>query len=289
MQAIRVKIAANKKVRADVFCLSLAAPAIARKIRPGQFLFLLVSDGIEPFLRRPFSLYRIRCLARRKQIVEILYRVIGRGTLLLSRKKPGETVDVLGPLGNGFTLPAPGGKGRILLVAGGMGAAPLYAMAEELVKGSEFRVQSSGGKGRKRRRIGVLVGAKSKNGLLAVEEFKKLGTEVLVSTDDGSRSRKGMVTGLLAETLRRESVPPSVIYACGPRAMLKETARLAASRKIPCQVAMEEMMACGMGVCRGCVISVKRKAQSAKLRNEFEYKTVCKDGPVFDGGEVVWE
>jgi dihydroorotate dehydrogenase electron transfer subunit len=139
-----------------------------------------------------------------------------------------------------------------------------------------------------RHKVIVLLGSKTKKDILCEKEFKSLGCEVKVATDDGSKGHKSFVTDLLSGILRSSQYAVrSTIYACGPKPMLKETARIAARHKIPCQVLLEEYMACGVGVCLGCAVKVR--TQYSILNTQYQYKMVCKDGPVFDGGEVVWE
>jgi len=256
--------------------LTLEAPSIAKEIAPGQFMHVKCSDGPEPLLRKPLSLHRVR-----PGCVEIFYEVVGRGTELLAKKKAGEMLDVIGPLGKGFDIKTTdhGPRTTDFLMAGGMGVAPLVSLAEKLmeIKNQKSKVKTM-----------VLIGAKTKKDILCEKDFKKLGCEVKVATDDGSKGFKGFVTDLLRETLSR--TPYAVrrtIYACGPNIMLKEVARIAHTHKIPCQVSLEEYMACGVGVCLGC--PVKIRTPYAVRRTQYEYKMVCKDGPVFNAEEIVWE
>lgn len=280
---MKAKILANKKVSAECYCLSLLCPSIGRRIKPGQFVNLRISDGLDPFLRRPFSVHRHGRRSSGKKTIEILYKIVGKGTTLLSRKRPGEGLDVIGPLGNGFSLPVFSEQTAPVLVGGGMGAAPLYALAEEMKKGS--RVKGQGVKGE----IYVVIGAKTGKELLAIEDFKKLGTKVLVTTEDGSAGKKGLASDALKELLSEKKFK-ALVFACGPKAMLKEVARMTAKEEIPCQVSLEEFMACGVGVCRGCVVKIRTKNSElrTKKKEDFVYKTVCKDGPVFWADEIIW-
>jgi len=283
----KTRIVGNKKVRGNYYAVTLAAPGIAGNALPGQFVEVKIEGRGQPFLRRPFSIHRIKG----KDKVELLYEIKGRGTEILSQKMPGEYLDIIGPLGNGFSYErrtsakrsAASPKGtndeRLILVAGGMGVAPLLFLAEQL-----FRRPSSV----VRRNILVLLGAKNKKEVLCVKEFKKLGCEVKISTDNGSMGFKGRVTDLL-RTLRttneceaKRSLPEgderrTTIYACGPSPMLKEISRISSECKIPAQVSMEEHMSCGIGVCMGCVVDTR-----------LGYKRVCKDGPVFNAQDLVW-
>ena len=195
--------------------------------------------------------------------IEVLYEVVGKGTELLSRKRPGDTVDVIGPLGNGFSVQrtARSAQRTAVLVAGGIGVAPLVALAEELKK--------------KKIRTMVIIGAKTKSHILCEDEFKSLGCEVKITTEDGSKGTRGLATDLLRNT---QYAIPNTLYACGPAAMLKSVAKIAEAKRVPCQVSVEERMACGVGACLGCPVKVKIGG----------YKMVCKDGPVFDAKEIAW-
>ncbi len=271
MKQLIACIIENKRIAKDFYKMRLESPYLAKNMKPGQFLEVRCSDGIEPLLRRPFSVHRIL-----KNGVEILYEIVGKGTELLSQKKTGEDLDIIGPLGNGFTTPytlhpTP----YTLLIAGGIGVAPLVALAEELVK--------------KKERVDVIIGAKTRGHVLCEAEFKSLGCSVNVATEDGSKGKRGLATELLSKLLttptgpigplgRRHNSKLTTIYACGPNAMLKAVAKIARAKNAPCQVSLEERMACGVGVCLGCPVKVKTN----------EYKMVCKDGPVFNAEEILW-
>jgi len=176
MKEFKAKIISNKKIVPGHYILSFKAPGIAKNIKPGQFFNIRVSRGYEPLLRRPFSLHRI---AGNK--IEILYKVVGKATEILSRKKKGAMLDALGPLGNGFDLEARASS--VFLVAGGHGIAPMVALAEKL---SGLNPQLS-----------VFIGAKAKRHIVCDRDFKKLGGKVYISTDDGSRGYKGAVIDLV--------------------------------------------------------------------------------------------
>jgi dihydroorotate dehydrogenase electron transfer subunit len=266
---IKAKLLYNKRIQGAFFRLVLAAPDIAKQTLPGQFISVRINQALEPLLRRPLSIHRVSGAN-----IEILYEIVGKGTQLLAQKKAGEYLDVIGPLGSGFSLQLPVSISRPpILVAGGIGVAPLLFLAEKI----------AGGRGL------VLIGAKDKGHILCEKEFKDLGCEVKIATDNGSRGLKGRVTELLKSTLaaRKNIEKPDMccpghdtaIYACGPHPMLKEVAALAKKYNIPAQVSMEEHMACGIGACLGCVV---------KTGTDFTYKRVCKDGPVFKAKEIIW-
>jgi dihydroorotate dehydrogenase electron transfer subunit len=265
MLQIRAKILYNKRIKDNYFHLVLRAPKIAKESLPGQFLNIKVSDTDEPLLRRPFSIHRVKGAN-----IEILYEVVGEGTKILSQRKAAESLDTIGPLGNGFDYQLPHACRQAgitsyqlpILMGGGMGVAPLLFLAEKLAK---------------RKNI-VLLGAKTKNRVLCAKEFKDLGCEVEISTDDGSSGFKGKVTDLLRDILRTtEDRRRSTIYACGPRLMVKEISRISKKHKISAQLSLEEHMACGLGACLGCAV---------KTKNGFQ--RVCKEGPVFKADEIIW-
>ena len=260
MRQLKVKIVENKKITPYFYKIRVASDYFAKETKPGQFFEVRCSDTNEPLLRRPLGGHRIL-----KDGVEMLYEVVGKGTQFLSKRKKGENLDVIGPLGNGFTL-----LRNPILVAGGVGVAPLVALAEDLTK--------------RNNKATVIIGAKKKSHILCEEELKSLGCEVRVATEDGSKGRKGLATDLLKILLLNTKLP--AIYACGPTGMLKAVAKIAEAKKIPCQVSLEERMACGVGVCLGCPIKVKTKPKTQNPKPE--YKMVCKDGPVFNAEDILW-
>lgn len=266
MIAQKAKIILNKKLCGKYWQLTIDAARIAQKALPGQFVTIKVSNDYEPFLRRPFSIHKIITKGSRLRTkIEILYEVLGKGTKILSQKKAGEYLDVVGPLGNGFSIL----DARCsILVAGGIGVAPLIFLAEKLVHSPQSTVH---------RNLLVLIGAKTKNGILCEKEFTDLGCKVKIATDNGSQGFKGFVSDLLKKELSTMDYRLSTIYVCGPKPMLKEIAKISQKHKIPTQVSLEEHMACGIGACFGCVVNTKHG-----------YKRVCKEGPVFDIGEIIF-
>jgi len=264
MKQFRAKILSNQKIAPDHYVLSFKNPKITKETRPGQFFNIRVSDCCSPLLRRPFGAHKIN-----KGAIEILYKVVGKATRILSARQEGETLDIIGPLGNGFQTDVPSrdsgypGLEKVILIAGGHGVAPLYALAK--VVPAEI----------------ILIGAKTKAHVVCEKDFKKLGCKVRVATEDGTKGHKGLITDLLKKNIDRQTGKPAnrlTVYACGPKPMLKEIARLVFRHDIPCQVSLEEYVACGIGTCLGCAIKVRSG-----------YKLICKDGPVFDAKEVVWD
>ena len=266
MLQIDAKILINEEIAPERYKMVLSAPQIARQARPGQFIHVKVSDSYTPLLRRPFSVHRVE-----GQKIELLYKVVGKGTEILSRKKRGEYLDILGPLGKGYWLPAATSRiSDIILVAGGTGVASLLFLAESIaVPNSELSVL-------------VLIGAKNREELLCEGDFRRLGCRVQVATENGTRGYKGLVSDLLEKCLPLSGDSSKrLVFACGPPEMLKRLGEISGRHRFPCQVSLEERLACGVGACLGCVVKAKGST--------YTYKRVCKDGPVFDAGELIWE
>lgn len=260
-------IRAHEEVSRDYFLLSLELPPSLNP-RPGQFFMVKVTEETDPLLRRPLTLH---CLIN-KDIFQLLYKVRRKGTRLLSKRKAGEELSLLGPLGNGFKVSD--SISEAILVGGGIGVASLLPLAEELR--------------RLNKKIRLFLGGKTKNDILCEEEFKGLGVELFISTEDSSYGEKGLITELLEDYLKssRFTVHNSRIYACGPRQMLKEVSELSWIYSIPCYVSLEERMACGVGACLGCAVKIKVPSSQFPVPS---YKMVCKDGPVFRAEEIDWD
>jgi dihydroorotate dehydrogenase electron transfer subunit len=281
----------------------LKGPAIARDAQPGQFVNVQVAKTTDPLLRRPFSVYAVY---PDEGVYAVLYVLRGRGTALLNRIPPGESVSVVGPLGRPFDL-GDSPEAEHIVVAGGCGAAPLHFLCDALCRkwGCD--------------RVTVLSGAQSKDAVICEAEFRAHGVDVGISTDDGTYGFHGLVTQLLEERLSGRNsqfpIPNSQfrVYSCGPHAMLREVARICREARVAsCQVSLENNMACGIGVCTGCVqkcvgakdserdVSVCPQGQSPESfaptpdRNpetpaDWHFERVCTDGPVFEAEEIVWE
>jgi len=258
MVQAKAKVIKNIEVGPKYYKIVLSCLPIVKDAKAGQFLAIKITDAYEPLLRRPFSIHRLSGAG-----IEILYQIVGKGTEILSQKKAGQYLDIIGPLGNGFTYRLPSHRATQLsvLVAGGMGVAPLLFLAETIFT----------------RKPLVLIGAKTRSDVLCEKEFRKLGCNVKIATDDGSKGFKGYVSKLLKKELSTIDYRLSTIYSCGPRPMLREIAVISKEYNIPAQVSLEEHMACGMGACLGCVVNT-----------QDGFKRVCKEGPVFNADEIVW-
>ena len=266
MKQLQAKILQNEEIEPGFFRMCIASSYLAKKAKPGQFVEVRCGKETDPLLRRPLGIHRVV-----KGGIELLYEVVGRGTGLISGMKEKDACDLIGPLGNGFDVPLR--PCASILVGGGNGVAPLLFLAEELAK--------------KRARLYILIGGCSKRHILCEKDFKKTGAKVFVTTEDGSRGHKGLITHLLTELLRKtKDERRTTIYACGPTGMLKAVSEIARDSRLSCQVSLEERMACGVGVCLGCPVRIKRGHGLEGAG--YEYRMVCKDGPVFDAEEIFW-
>ncbi|MBU0951260.1 MAG: dihydroorotate dehydrogenase electron transfer subunit [Elusimicrobia bacterium] len=256
-----VKIIENKTLSPNIKLLVFSNSLIAKESFPGKFLSIDCSPST--FFRRPFCISGINGIK-----IEILYRIIGPGTKVLAEKRKGDILNVFGPLGNGFPKEAIKPKITPVLIAGGTGIASLRYLAQKFNK------------------PGILFyGAKTKKEIPpgAIEIFKKKKWQINISTDDGSLGAKCNVCELFNGS---SFGTQTVVFACGPKPMLKEVIKITEKNSLKCFISLEEKMACGVGACRGCVTKVKN-FQSKYALEEFVYKTVCKDGPVFDSKEII--
>lgn len=263
-------VVTNVEVSPGYFRMRMTAPAEFKQTLPGQFLMLKVSDSIDPLLRRPFGFFDVGTFSpeyaggNTQAYSEILYKVVGKGTRMLSALHNGDLLDVLAPLGKGFD-PGPSGEEKIL-VGGGIGLAPLYYLAKEQVARGE--------------KVRLFAGGRNRDDILCITEFERLGVETYVSTDDGTLGESGLVTEVLERHLKPDGMR---IFACGPTPMLRAVALMAQTHGVPCQVSMEAYMACGVGACLGCVLKGANHSDETP-----DYRCVCKDGPVFDSFELQW-
>jgi dihydroorotate dehydrogenase electron transfer subunit len=255
----------NQPVATDYFRMGLSCARGFDTAKPGQFIMLRVGAGASPLLRRPFSLLGLIREADRVTGIEILFRVVGKGTARLACCRKGDRLSVLGPLGSAFLVPDT--CRQLVLVAGGIGVPPIRFLAQSLLERE----------GNPNRCV-VFIGGRTQDDLVCISEFDLPGFLLDISTDDGSRGHQGVVTRSLERAL--DTAPVDLICACGPPAMLKAVAAIAAAHDAPCQVSIEAMMACGMGACLGCAVETRDE--------DARYRHVCTDGPVFDAHRLAW-
>lgn len=252
------EIVFNRPVTRETWIMGLRSPELAAVTKPGQFVMIRVRPGIDPLLRRPFSVCGID-----EECFMVLYRVVGKGTEIMTTIQPGEKLPVLGPLGIGFS--APGEKDLPVLVGGGIGVAPLLFLAQSLGA----------------RKVEFMMGFRTIQEIIRLDDFEGPIQNVSLATDDGTEGHAGFVTDLLLTFLEEHKGRSLSLFACGPRPMLKKVAETAMKRGIPCQVSLESAMACGFGVCQGC--AVKASAQGSAT-----YHYVCQNGPVFSAESIDW-
>ncbi|HUS79707.1 MAG TPA: dihydroorotate dehydrogenase electron transfer subunit [Armatimonadota bacterium] len=262
MPRATAKLLHREQVAPGHYLLYLRCPEIAAAARPGQFVHLRVSRGIDPLLRRPFS---VMLAEPGSGHIRLLVRVAGRGTEAIASHAEGTEYDLLGPLGNGWELP--GDDEDVFLVGGGVGVAPLIFLADHL------RMSDN------RSHVHSLQGAASEELLVCWTEFSSRCDQFTAATEDGSAGEEGLITRVLAAELG--SRPPDRLYTCGPQGMLAAVARMCAEAGVPCQVSMEQWMGCGVGACLGCVVPAAAGPDS--------YVRVCTEGPVFDANDIAWD
>ncbi|HEY2930555.1 MAG TPA: dihydroorotate dehydrogenase electron transfer subunit [Acidobacteriota bacterium] len=259
MRYFTARLVRHQRLNGDNFLLHFADPQIAAQALPGQFLMIAADvDALSPYpiLMRPFSVFGV---SPQEGSFSILVKVIGLGTRQMSQFGLGADVPMIGLLGNHFEVDA---QKAAVMVAGGVGIAPFYLLAQKLIHG--------GGP------LLLLYGARSRSDLVTMEAFEELGVEVRASTEDGSFGTKGRVTDLLVTYLKDSS--NSQILACGPGPMLEAVSRIARQHRVPLQVSVECFMGCGFGVCFGCAVETTEG-----------YRLACQYGPVFDGHKMKWD
>jgi len=261
-------VLSNREIVPEIFLLALEEPRLAAAARPGQFVMCSVPLLKDPLLPRPFAVFNAQ-----GSRIEIVYKRVGKGTALLADMRAGDVLRVLGPLGNGF--PQPDTSAKALVLAGGIGIASVHFLLLHLLKGD-------------RPAPTLLYGVRSSEELVPLEHLEGSGLLLHTATEDGKRGVKGMVSDLLSTALEEE---PSLAradteaFVCGPLPMLKAVARKMASLEIKAYSSLESRMACGYGICQGCVIPIRDEKEPKSIL----YRKVCTDGPVFPADEISWE
>jgi dihydroorotate dehydrogenase electron transfer subunit len=282
---MKYRVLENERISMNYFRLTMDVNQGAPLSVPGQFYNIRCGETKEPLLRRPFSMHRLITKGHSVKL-QILYRVIGKGTSWLSSRKNGENLDIIGPFGNGFIIEE--NIKNFVLVARGVGIAPIYAVGEAL----RLRNQAAS--------IAFLMGARTKERLLYEEELSQLG-EVFFYTDDGSRGFQGRAPELILHLLRKDLLPKETyLYGCGPAIMLKELGDVLRKFPIQGQITLESHLGCGFGACLGCALPLK--PQAIRINKSWKkpalqwsedgsvvYSLLCKDGPVYDINEVDWD
>jgi dihydroorotate dehydrogenase electron transfer subunit len=271
MRRITSKVIYNRQLSPSYYRLGLACKEIPQLAVPGQFVMVRVSHQYDPLLSRPFCIYKVLNGA---EGIEVVYKVVGKGTAILQKADEGDETEVLGPLGNGYNL---GGlEGDCIFIAGGIGIAAFYFIAER-IKESQGAVSG----------ITLLFGGRSKEDIICLDDFNDLKVEVRIATEDGSLGERGLVTALLKKGLQEKKWSRPTLFACGPEPMLREVSFIAGKWGISCQLSLEREMACGFGICLGCVVK-KYVNKGREHESQWKYASVCKEGPVFDSKDIIW-
>lgn len=289
MIQMKSSIVSNERLTEDCWRIVLEAPQIGSEIKPGQFIMLKIGGSDGPLFRRPFSVFRRVKLNGGTLGIEVVYKVVGRGTRFMADLRKGDALDVIGPLGHGFEWCRD--KQVHILLAGGTGSACIFMLGEEIsnvVK--EYGLD-----------LNILLGVETKKSLVLEKEFRALNGKVMVSTDNGTYGYHGLVTEMLKDSIDGGKISSDcAIYASGPEPMLKALAPICQKYYIPTQISMERHMMCGIGACLTCVCKIdpnhvlkRRDLESSHIQfetgSEFGYALVCKDGPVFDINEVIFD
>lgn len=266
---VEARVVSHERVIGQEFEIVFEAPEIARTAQPGQFLEVLFGDNYAPLLRRPFSIYRVD---RAAGTCSMLYLARGSFTSGLAQKRAGDRVSLLGPLGRPYRRQR-GAVGRHILIAGGIGAPPLYFLAHELSRTD----------GVDPTQVVVVNAARTRDLLVGMTEFGNLNIVLQAVTDDGSEGARGLATELLTRLLDEDATAVH-LYACGPMPMLKAVGDIALRRNVPCQLSIETAMPCGIGLCQGCVVSL----HAPHLPEGARTALACVEGPVFDAHLLRW-
>ncbi len=250
------KLVKKEQLLNGLYKFSVDTKEIVDLAKPGNFIEIRINENLDPFLRRPISIYN---LDKENGILEFIFQVKGKGTELLAKKKEGDDIDIIGPLGNGtFKFEE---YENIAVIGGGIGIFPLFELSKQAKSANK--------------KVYTYLGFRNKDLVTLEKEFEAVSTTLTITTDDGSYKNSGFAINYLENDLEKNKI--DCIYACGPLPMLKAVKKLAEEKSIPCQISLEEKMGCGLGVCLGCAVKT-----AASTDENPQYLHVCKAGPVFD-------
>ena len=253
---VEAQLIKKEQLLPDIYRFTIDSFDIATNAKPGQFLEIRVTEGTEPFLRRPISIHQVN---PEQNTVSFIFQVKGKGTVLLAKKKEGDIIDILGPLGYGtFQIQE---KEKVAILGGGIGVFPLYDLAKQLQQKGNI--------------VDIYLGYRSKEQVVLENEFQKVASNLVITTDDGSYGTKGLAIACLKQHIHDYTM----IYGCGPLPMLQALQKTTKEEGIPCQISLEERMGCGIGACLGCAVKIVSGKQE-------RYGHVCKEGPVFFANDV---
>lgn len=265
----------NRQIADSTWKISIEAPEFAARVESGKFVMLRLASGDDPLLGRPFAIYDADKTSGR---VEVVYAVVGKGTTRLTTLRPGDPIRLWGPLGNGWAEALCGQTPKnLVLVAGGVGNAPFYLLIKEQLEAAKKDPANAP-------KLTFVFGARSAERLSCVDDFRALGVDVRLATEDGSAGTKGFVTDVFPEILPDDVASEGVrLLCCGPHPMLKAVAKYSEARGFECWTSLESPMACGLGICFSCVVDWKTDDGT------WDYKRTCADGPVFDASRLRWD
>jgi dihydroorotate dehydrogenase electron transfer subunit len=274
----RVRIIENVRLARDTYRLRFECPEIACRILPGQFVMLRLSGMNDPLLGRPLALYDTIDDARgARSAIDVVYLTLGKMTHLLAHFAVGEQLDVWGPLGNGFP---PRATDHLIMVAGGIGQTPFYALGQEYL--GLRRYGDPRRSAPRAKRATLCYGVRTADLLAGVPDFESAGIEVRLSSDDGSVGHHGLVTDVLSDVLAKPATGARLVVCCGPEPMMHAVADLCRQNETQCLVSLETPMACGIGICFSCVTKVRQPDGG------WDWKRTCVEGPIFDAQKIEW-
>ena len=266
---VLAEILTNRALSADYNVVEFAAPDLARLAQPGQFVMVKTSQGNDPLLRRPFSIFEIlRDASGQPSGLSILNKKVGVGTALIYSSKPGDQLSILGPLGQPWPIHDTEPTQEHWMVAGGVGLAPFATLADTFAA--------------RKQTMRLFYGGRSASDLYFASMFEERGATLVLTTEDGTRGEQGRVTAPLERALLDRGETSVTLYSCGPTPMMRAVAALGATHRCRTFVSLEQVMGCGMGGCYSCVVQVLD-------HNEPHFVRSCTDGPVFDASRIVWD
>lgn len=262
------EIVKNEEVQEYCFLMKIKVAVSFETPSPGQFVMIRIAGLNDPFLSRPISIYSF---SRKNNfcLIELLYRVVGKGTQIMAGLIEGSQVEINGPLGNGFEIKSV--KKNVVFIAGGIGIAPLSLLIENISRKFPASLMT------------LYFGAQEASAVVGLDKSQKLCQDINICTDDGSLGEKNLVTKAFQKDIKKFSPEDTSIYACGPKEMIVSLAKILNNSQFRCQVSLEERMACGTGACMGCAVAIKDK------KGMLGYQRVCADGPVFNLRDIIWE
>lgn len=274
-----VQLQAREQLAKDTYLVRFRCPELAASITPGQFLMVRSQRTCDALLGRAFALYNVvRNEQGKPESVDIVFHIVGKMTEFLAVEPIGTPLVVWGPLGNGFNISPTDSRDHLVMVAGGIGQTPFLTLAKECLGREQFgdrQIPSMS-------QVSLCYGARSREHLAGVADFRDAGVNVHVATDDGSEGHHGLVTTLLESVVQGTDQESLRIVCCGPEPMMQAVSAVAEKYEVPCEVSLETPMACGLGICFSCVTQVKQPDGS------WDFKRTCVDGPVFDSQQIVW-